>query len=214
MTAVWQQVPATCHTSMLPILCCWEQSSKCLKAMRRSHKYSFYSFWYMGSSQVWLKCNCGLLGCSWVPGCDSTTHPCNRSSGEIELILFPFKSPPQCYFFCVGSCAEAQPEQSEWPAQCAVDLSAGRVTNVRAPSVALSTASVQVPCRTFCISLATHWSCTCHMWGCSSWPVFMVALWFTSGHQCYTSAVLEADPVWCAMFLNEALSLPAYRSSF
>lgn len=48
----------------------------------------------------------------------------------------------------------------------------------------------------------------------SSCLVLMVALWFTSGHQCYTSVVLEADPVWCAGFLNEALSLPAYKSSF
>ena len=45
-------------------------------------------------------------------------------------------------------------------AQCPRGLSAGRVTNVRAPSVALGTASMHVPCRTFCITpvLATCWA--------------------------------------------------------
>lgn len=48
----------------------------------------------------------------------------------------------------MGSCADAEPEQHEWG--CAVPqggLSVDRLANISAPSVALSTAAIHVPCR-------------------------------------------------------------------
>lgn len=76
MSAVWQQVPATCHRQLADHLVL-------LGAIKvRSHKYSFSSCWYMGSSQMWLKCNCGL---SWAAaGYQGLTSPPILATGLLE----------------------------------------------------------------------------------------------------------------------------------
>lgn len=108
-SAVWQQVPATCQTSMVIFFWCQEQSSdEYVSVMRRSHKYSFSSCWYLGSSEGWLKQMCTELGCSWVPRCSSAACHClhSRTAGELEFILLSFQGPHQNYFFWGSSCTD------------------------------------------------------------------------------------------------------------
>lgn len=186
-SAVWQQVPATCQTSMVIFFWCQEQSSdEYVSVMRRSHKYSFSSCWYLGSSEGWLKQMCTELGCSWVPRCSSAACHClhSRTAGELEFILLSFQGPHQNYFFWGSSCTD-----TTWVELC----SAQRVCQVAEqgphqssscdPQHGICTHTLQDVLSGIDTGCVPNSSCICCTQGCGICPAYVVTD-TRSGQQC------------------------------
>lgn len=107
--------------------------------MRKSHKYSFSSCWFIGSSGVWLKQICAGLGYILINTEGEAILP-DFAIGGLESVLLSFYG-PQCYFFWVGSWLM-------WG--CAVPKGFVRRQSgdpVRTTPVALSIASVHLSCK-------------------------------------------------------------------
>lgn len=124
-----------------------------LKVMRRSHKYSFFllvcgKFPSVAEMYLWTE-----LGCSWYRGVSLLPVLATGLLESLNRSYCPSRVPPPSVvsFGWASVLMQSLSNVSE-AVQCPRGLSAGRVTNIRAPSVALGTASIHVSCRTFCIT--------------------------------------------------------------